>query len=559
MKTILNNAKIYTMNDFEEIASTMAFQDEIINYVGCDNVIPYDDKVRYIDMKGKTIMPGIIDSHTHPGMTSQSSWHIKLPKTDNLNEILDFVKSFADNHPIVEVPFLYFEYYPTTMFDDKGPNKKLLDDIVSDRPCLLQDAGEHLCWVNSKMLELLEVNRYTKDPYPGLQIFVRDENGEPTGWIKEMAWIHFQNNMYDKIKWKPPELSPDLMQNFFNFMTSVGVTAMADGITEGESQIKAMYNLDRKGKLNTYYDGIVRFDNERELYDKILELKYLRNKYANNHIKFNTMKHFLDGTNESGNCGVLEPFANDPNGDDYGVISMTEEELIRCMLILNNENLDLHLHIVGDRAFRTACCAYEKAKKISMRPWNMQLILAHCELIDPADMKLPAKLGITINWSCHWSGGYFGEGAIPYLGLNRWKRMYQFNPIINSGARVTFSSDVVTNYELHRADPFFGMQVAQTRVDPEFPLDKIRYSGSMRPPESAKLSIRDLLKGYTINGARQLRLDSIMGSIEQGKLANFIVLSDDPMTIMPEEFSKIQCETVVFEGKIIKGNMCSDT
>ncbi len=83
MKTILNNAKIYTMNDFEEIASTMAFQDEIINYVGCDNVIPYDDKVRYIDMKGKTIMPGIIDSHTHPGMTSQSSWHIKLPKTDN--------------------------------------------------------------------------------------------------------------------------------------------------------------------------------------------------------------------------------------------------------------------------------------------------------------------------------------------------------------------------------------------------------------------------------------------------------------------------------------------
>ncbi len=555
MKTVLYNAKIYTMDDSGTIADSIVFQGEVIEAVKGNHITVDDGNVRYVDMKGKTIMPGFIDSHTHPGMTSQSSWHIKLPKTDKLNLILEFVENYAKNHSIVKVPFLYFEYYPTTMFDDKGPNRRLLDEAVSDRPCLLQDAGEHLCWVNSKMLELLEVDRHTKDPYPGLQIFVRDENGEPTGWIKEMAWIHFQNNMYEKIKWKPPELSPELMQNFFKFMTSVGVTAMADGITEGESQVKAMSALDKAGRLNTYYDGIVRFDTEKELPDKIGELKYLRDKYTSKHIKFNTMKHFLDGTNESGNCGVLEPFSNDETGTDYGTISMSEEELIRCMLMLNSENLDLHLHIVGDRAFRTACRSYKIAKKRSTQPWTMQLILAHCELIDPRDMKLPAELGITINWSCHWSGGYFGEGAIPYLGLKRWNRMYQFNPIISSGAEVTFSSDVVTNYELHRANPFFGMQVAQTRVDPEFPLDEARYPGSMRPPGSAKLSIQDLLKGYTINGARQLRLDGIMGSIEQGKLANFTVLSEDPLAVKAADISEIQCEIVVFEGKVLKGDL----
>lgn len=555
MNTVLNNAKIYTMDAKGTIAKSMFVRGEKIVEINSDNIKYGDKNTQYFNMENKVILPGFIDSHTHPGMTSQSSWHITLPKTNDLDEVLSFVKDYANDHPKEEIPFLYFEYYPTTMFDDKGPNKKILDEIVSDRPCLLQDAGEHLCWVNSKMLELLGVDKHTKDPYPGLQIFVRDKNGEPTGWIKEMAWSHFQNNMFDKIKWWPPELNPDLMHNFFDFMTSVGVTAIVDGITEGENQIKAMSVLDEEERLNTYFDGIVRFDTLKELPEKIEELKYYRKKYSSKHMKFNSMKHFLDGTNESGTCAVLEPFFNDPEGENRGVISMSEEDLSECMSTINNEGLDLHIHIVGDRAFRTACNAYKKAKEHSKIAWTMQLVIAHCELIDPLDMKLPVELGITVNWSCHWSGGYFGEGAIPYLGEERWSRMYQFNPIIKSGALVTFSSDVVTNYELHRANPFFGMQIAQTRVDPEFPLDIEKFPGSQRPPESAKLSLIDLLRGYTINGAKQMRLDNIMGSIEEGKLANFIVLSKDPMKVKPEDFSKIKCETVVFEGKVVKGTL----
>src|SRR5215469_3567616 len=196
----------------------------------------------------------------------------------------------------------------------------------------------------------------------------------------------------------------------------------------------------------------------------------------------------------------------------------------------NSEALDVHIHLVGDRSFRVACDAVEAAHrqlKKSGDAWRIQVTFAHCELIDPADMPRPAELGIIVNWTTHWSGGYFGTGSMKHLGEERWNRMYRFNEIAESGATVTFSSDVVTAYELNRGNPFFGMQVAHSRADPQYPLDPVVYPLSMRSEESAKLSRELLLKGYTLNGAMQMRLDDKIGSLESGKVANLCILSQD--------------------------------
>jgi predicted amidohydrolase YtcJ len=505
------------------------------------------------------VIPGIIDSHTHPGMVSQSSWHIKLPWTEDVNELLAFVKEYANTHPASEEPFLYFEYYPTSMFGEKGPTKELLDTAVSDRPCLCQDFGEHLHWVNSKMLELMEVTKDTPDPVPGLEMFVRDKNGEPTGWLKEFVHMRFAEKLFKNIGWAPPlVMTPELMEGFFQFLTEHGITAIADGILEGEPQMASMAELDRQGKLNVYYDGIVRFWSYEDLPEKIAELRSYQKKYTNNHIKINTLKLFLDGTNEGGNSALLSPHRNDPDGMNFGEIKMETEELKNCLLLCNREGLDMHIHMVGDRAFRVGCDAVEAAQKEAAligEKWTMQVIFAHCELIDPTDMLRPAQLGITINWSCHWSGGYFGEEAQTYIGREKWEAMYQFNPIIESDALVAFSSDVVTYYELHRADPFFSMQVAHTRIDPEFPLDPDRFPDSMRPTASARLSREVLMKGYTINGARQLRWEDRMGSIEAGKIANLNIISEPLFEIPAGRISEIRFETVIFDGEVIFGSL----
>lgn len=158
-----------------------------------------------------------VDSHIHPGMLSKSAWHVKGPFTEDTEEWLSFVKEYAEKHPKEEVPFLYFEYYPTSMFDEHGPRKEMLDKAVSDRPCLCQDFGEHLHWVNSKMLELMEVDKDTPDPST-LEIFVRDEKGEPTGWVKEFAWSHFADTLFKNLEWQPPEeLTVKNLTPFFHF------------------------------------------------------------------------------------------------------------------------------------------------------------------------------------------------------------------------------------------------------------------------------------------------------------------------------------------------------
>jgi predicted amidohydrolase YtcJ len=131
--------------------------------------------------------------------------------------------------------------------------------------------------------------------------------------------------------------------------------------------------------------------------------------------------------------------------------------------------------------------------------------------------------------------------------------MYRFNEIADSGALLTFSSDVVTSYELHRARPLFGMQVAHTRVDPEYPLDPARYPDSVRPEASARIPRRLLLEGYTLNGARQLRVDDRMGSLEVGKLANLTVLAEDPFEVDAARLGSIPVDAVLFEGEVVHG------
>lgn len=129
---------------------------------------------------------------------------------------------------------------------------------------------------------------------------------------------------------------------------------------------------------------------------------------------------------------------------------------------LNEEGLDLHIHVVCGRGFRTACDAYEKAKNTverSGKAWRIHMELAHCELVRPDDRKRPAELGIIINWTCHWAGGFFGESAKDFLGKERFESMYDFTEMIESGAIMTYSSDVTGVSEEQRSNPYFGMEI----------------------------------------------------------------------------------------------------
>lgn len=558
MNIILTNAKIFTADKKCPWADTIAFDDRYITYVGkkAEWIGRNTGRAKVYDMKGKMIIPGIVDSHVHPAAIAKCSWHVRLPLSYDLDEILRYIKEYAERHPKEEKPFLFFEYYPSVIFDERGPRKELLDSVVSDRPCLVQDFGEHMAWVNTKMLEALEVTAETPDPSENIAVYVRDENGEPTGFVKEMAWTVHAENMYRNIGWRPPvEMTPELMKPVLDFFINHGVTAIADGFIEGESVLETLAEMERNGELQIRYDGFVRCDSLSELPEKVEEVKRYDRKYGGRHIRVNTMKVFMDGTNESGNAFLVEPKVNDPAGRDRGRPVMSEDEFTKYLIFCNDHHIDVHVHLVGDGAFRLCCNAYEKAKKTSVKKWNIELTLAHCELVHPDDMERPARLGIRINWTPRWAGGCYGEQGKLYLGESRWNSMYQFNPMIESGADVAFSSDVVTWSKLERANPFYGIQIGHTRVDIEDPLDPQSFPGSMRPMEDAKLSREVLLTGSTIKGAEQMHLDDITGSLEVGKLADMVVLSEDFFNIEADKIKDIKVEAVFFEGKLIRGSL----
>ena len=563
--TILKDARVYTGDDDQPRASVVAIRDKEIVSVGEVGDGSWQDLVgvgtNVVDLDGRTIIPGLVDSHTHPELVALSSWHISLPPIDDLNTILDFLRGYAADHPVRDVPFIYAEYYPSDMdWGPDGPTAAAIDSAVSDRPVLLQDFSDHASTVNSKMLELMGVDEHTPmqvDPDDPAPRFVRGPDGvSPTGWVREEAWSRFADTMYDAIGWRPPEeVTPESLEGYTSFLSSRGVVALLDAMTT-RSTLSSAATLDAQGKLNLHFHGARVFSSLANLDASIADVRAWQAEFRGPHVTVDTLKLFLDGTNEFGTGAVLEPLIT--NEDDHGLLRMNEDDLTTAMQRLDAEGLDLHIHVVGDRGFRTALNAVDRARENRRDAWRIQVTLAHDELIDPSDMPRVGELGVILNWSPHWSGGMFGVAAAEHLGWDRFNRMYQFNPVISSGGTVTYGSDVVTQYEAKRADPFFGIQVGHTRVDPQYPMQPgpgTVEGTQIREPMSARLSLEDLLHGYTLNGAVQLRLADQIGSIEVGKSANLVVLDVDLFEVSADEIQNVEPVAVLFEGRLVHGTL----
>ena len=420
---VLTNARVYTVDAARPWADAVAVSGEEIVYVGSGDSDELGALIgpmtETLDLGGRLVIPGMVDAHAHPDWVVLSAWHVTLPWTYDVDEILAFVRQYAAEHPKEEVPFIYAEYYPSTLFDTDGPKKELIDAYVSDRPVLLQDHSDHCSWVNSKMLELMGVDKDTPlqivpdDPAPQ---FVRDADGEPTGWVTEMrlAVLRRRDVRGHRLAAARRGHARDAPR-LHELPLRPGGESRSGTPSAARPPSPRRRHWTSREELNLYYHGSRRFFSLADLPENIAVLREWEEKYGGKHVHLDAMKLFLDGTNEIGTSAVLEPFI--VGEDDHGELRMSEDDLTACLLILNEEDLDLHIHLVGDRAFRTACNAVERARSQLGEAWRIQVTLAHCELIDPADMPRVAELGIIVNWSPHWSGGYFSAQS-----SNGWGR-----------------------------------------------------------------------------------------------------------------------------------------
>lgn len=559
MRTLLFNGRIYTENPQMPWAQAMVVDGKEIVCIGeNDDAEEFAAKAgqpfNRIDLEGSTVIPALIDGHTHPATVSKTYWYIRAPLTRDKDELLANIRACAEKYPKEERPYFYYESYFTETFGAEGPNKEMIDAIISDRPARIQDFGDHACCYNSIALQMLtgeDGKPHSQSPI-GDPVFKQDENGEYTGWALESV-CEGDVGIFDALGWYPQTVMNDeISKPLFDYFRQYGVMCMMDGFTEGEENLKYIYDLDRTGRLYMYYEATSIMGTVSDLEESIATLRDWQKKYTTDHIRCNVIKFFIDGTNEMGDCLSTQPFVNDPSGTYCGEAYASMEEVRDVLVRLNEERIDFHVHTICDGAFRLMCDAVEAARNICGDDWSIKVTLAHCEIIHPDDIHRVRELGIYIDYSPHWAGGYFGEGAKVYLGEERWNTMHDFTRVIADDGKVGFSSDVFSYQEASRANPMIGMQVGMTRVDPWVPLDPDRYPGSVRPPLDGKLSIEQLIHGYTAVNAERMRLDDRMGSLEAGKMASFIVYREDIFRCaheQPEKFGGIKPAYTWFEGE----------
>ena len=555
------NASMLTEDPETEGSTVFAVKDGRFIYVGNDeNAVPKNGSTQIVDLSGKYVTPNLIDAHTHPATVAMTKWCTEIDG-ETKEELLDQIKEdLSEKDPETE-PYVFFKCYPSDLFPDGEPRREWLDDICEelgkDFAIAISDFNDHSVWVNTKWLKIYgafnEDGTVNEDADPRkVDGFQKDPDGSYYGLVVELAWMDYMDEFYEKLGWRPPiDQTEELMSIVTDDLKSWGMTGVFDAYIESDQQVESVYNLDKAGKLNMYYDLSVKLTSYDDIDDTIERIQRLDGQYHTDHVKVDTIKVFYDGTNEAGTGSSVDGITGEP--DNHGWLMMDEDQTYELFRKANEAGLDVQLHMVGDLAFRQACNAAERLEN-EVGTLDSQIEFCHCEYINPEDRERPAKLGIIINWTPHWSGGYFGEGALRYLGEERYNDMYQFNPTIKAGGIVTFGSDIYSWDEEQRANPYFGMQTAMTRFDLEYPLEDDDGNPKMRECEAAKLSLEDLMKGYTINAAVALRVDDVTGSVTVGKSANFNIYGENLFDVPVDELQNVLPETVIFEGREIARN-----
>ena len=543
---IIKNAKIFTSNRNQLQANALAVKDGKFVYVGDEaGLSDYEGEVT--DLGGKFIMPGIIDSHVHitiPVGFEYAPMGERI-EPNGKQEALDIMAKYIKENPgekryrfLMEKRFL----------NGEDIVKEELDAICPDAELQIQEGEGHSIWVNSKILQRHGITDETPDPIPGLAYYVR-KDGHVTGNMYEGATeVHI---ILDGGMDLTDEQVDAALQRWIDFCVEFGVSAVFDAGLPGDMKFhekvyKRLVELDKQGKLPVYVDGCLVVNAERDAEEGLKELKRIQREYNTEHLKVHTMKIFMDGTQKIHTAAMVTPYVD---VHTTGSTAFSAEGIAKLLKNLNEENLDLHLHTVGERASRTVLDGVEMAKNEMGDDLHVRVTCAHLEIQDDADLDRFAKLGVFANFTPHWHSGD-PRIAASWLGMERACKMFRCKTVWDSGASVAWSSDNIVFMDFTTWNPYLGMEVGMTRWITENTRDyPFTRAAKVFPPENERMNIEEMLIGYTINGAKQLGVEAHKGSIEAGKDADFLVFDNDLLTAEHEGFSHNKPAEVYMGGK----------
>jgi predicted amidohydrolase YtcJ len=542
---VFKNGTVYTIESKHPKAEAVAVTGKKISYVGSDKGAQafIGKKTKVIDLKGKMLLPGFVESHIHPTLAIVASG-ADLP-CDSVAEVLARTKAWADAHPDAKLIKGFGWRY--TLFPTTGPNKADLDKLFPDKPVLLVAIDGHSAWVNSKALELVGIDARTPDPAPGLSYFQRDpKTNEPTGWVVETT---AEQMMFAKLAPPTPEAvmaaTAEKLQEFAN----AGITALWDAgmaTIPTERGLEGLQQLEKKNKLPVRIVASY-FWNNPAVTDPVEKVLALRKKFNSELVQARTLKIMFDGGEAQHTAVMLQPYADDPGAHpDFQV----DQKLVKAAVLkAQAKGVDTHSHNYGDATVRTYLDAVEQARKAYPKNPSRHTS-SHNLFVSDQDVPRFAKLNVTMQSSAQWAtpdptmkrtAGIVGENVA-------FREQFRHNSVLKTGGRLALGSDWPAAGYVSTYKPLDAIQVAITRAI--LPQYGNKQFTPVLPPVDERITLDQALKAATLDAAYVLGLEDRIGSLKVGKMADIVILDKDLHKIAPKDISTTKVKLTMMNGKI---------
>ena len=536
--TVYVNGNVYTVDEAFSTATAFAVKDGEFVYVGDDAGARAHAGPRtfVVDLDGRTVIPGLHDAHIHIRFGERELYpripdiRASIGEWASVERMQEVVKRSLETgegmRPGPEPRWLVLRGWMSDVWDPPVWRKELIDAVAPDNPVYII-RYTHGSAANSKALELAGITRDTPDPEGGH--IKKDEDGEPTGEFVERA----PPQLLDLIPPLPPMTDYELSRN----LVEGTQLALAAGITtlHGASSGTSFEDVERELKL--YEVGLLRVRiNQMVSVDTALRmgapLRY------ENRLFVQSVKTLLDGALGSRGAHFLEPYSDYP--DFYGEPRSSEDATTQTAIQLLNIGFNMRIHTIGDAANRIALNAFETALEQTGRDGDdVRFALEHAQVLTPEDVSRLADLGVIASMQpLHATEDmHFAEAR---LGPERIQGAYIWSTLLDNGVVVATGTD----YSVSPYNPFYTLHAAVTRQDREN-----NPPGGWYPEEA--MTREEALYAATMAGAYAMHAEDVLGSIEVGKLADFVVIPVDYMTVPAEDLWKITPDMTVVGGDVV--------
>ena len=502
-----------------------------------------------VDLKGGTLLPGLIDSHVHPllGALLRSGLGLKIESREG--EVLASITEYVKANPGTGV-FLGQGWDSNLFRDQGGPHRRDLDAISADKPMFFFSSDGHSGWANSKALALAGITAQTPDPAVGG--YARDADGTPTGYIREVPAML---PVIDALNLLQPDVYGPSLRRLLDQFAAMGFTSLFDAAMPfGQELIyTAVQQLDQQGLLPVRLHTTQTVSFEGDVADAVSRLSALHQQYRSAHFQVSTLKIIGDGVIENRQAALLEAYL-DPAGS-HGRLAVSTDSVIALQKQSDQAGFDVHYHAIGDAAVRQVLDALSSVRQQGIQP---KLTLAHVQIVDAADQQRLARLKPMITSTGIWCIRF--QAVEQAIGTSSYNNMFRFGRLQrNHGLNVALGSDWPATYASGTMgiEPMLNVQAAILRQPPP-PLQQAMASiGAASlgpnperplPPMEDAFTLDGALEAYTMAGARQLGIDGITGSIKVGKRADLCVFDQDITTIATDHIYSARCLLTLMDG-----------